>query len=241
VNVPLSPNDTSQPDGSDREMKTRLIKGVAEVQPDWLKVYLITDRKLFPEDRLLDSLEAALQGGVRDLQLREKDLPLKDLHSLAVVLRQMTERYGARLYINDRVDIALMVGADGVHLPETGMPANEVKACYPHLLVGVSTHTLEGAKQAQKDGADFITFSPIFETPSKKEYGPPQGLELLRAVCREVKLPVLGLGGISKDRVSTVLKQGAFGVALISGIWNGPDIKQESFEYMQFFGRRVPT
>ena len=222
-------------------MKTRLIKGVAKVHPDWLKVYLITDRKRFPEDRLLASIEAALEGGVRDLQLREKDLPLKDLHSLALVLRQMTERYGARLYINDRVDIALMVEADGVQLPEAGMPANEVKACYPHLLVGVSTHTLEGAKQAHEDGADFITFSPIFETPSKKEYGPPQGLEKLRAVCEEVKLPVLGLGGISKNRVSTVLKQGAHGVALISGIWNGPDIKQESFEYMQFFGRRVPT
>jgi thiamine-phosphate pyrophosphorylase len=239
--VPPSLNDTRQGDDRDEEMKTRLIKGVAEVKPDWLKVYLITDRKHFPEDRLLDSLEAALQGGVRDLQLREKDLPLKDLHSLAVVLRQMTKRYGARLYINDRVDIALMVEADGVHLPENGMPANEVKACYPHLLVGVSTHDLKGAKQAQNDGADFITFSPIFETPSKKEYGPPQGLDLLRTVCQEVKLPVLGLGGISKDRVSTVLDQGAFGVALISGIWNGPDIKQESFEYMQFFGRRVPT
>jgi len=211
---------------------------VAEVHPDWLNVYLITDRKQFPEDRLLDSLEAALKGGVSDLQLREKDLSLKDLHSLAVVLRQMTARYGARLYINDRVDIALMVEADGVHLPEDGMPPNEVKACYPHLLVGVSTHTLDKAKQAEQDGADFITFSPIFATPSKQEYGPPQGLEKLRTVCEEVKLPVLALGGISKDRVSTVLKQGAHGVALISGIWNGPDIKQESFEYMQFFGRR---
>jgi thiamine-phosphate pyrophosphorylase len=219
-------------------MTTRLIKGVAKVQPDWLQIYLITDRKRFPEDRLLDSLEAALKGGVRDLQLREKDLPLKDLHSFAVVLRQMTARYGARLYINDRVDIALMVEADGVHLPEDGMPANEVKACYPHLLVGVSVHSLDKAKQAEQDGADFITFSPIFATPSKQEYGPPQGLKKLRAVCKEVKLPVLALGGISKDRVSTVLGEGAHGVALISGILNGPDIKQESFEYMQFFGRR---
>lgn len=219
-------------------MTTRLIKGVAKVQPDGLQVYLITDRKRFPEDRLLDSLEAALKGGVRDLQLREKDLPLKDLHSLAVVLRQMTARYGARLYINDRVDIALMVEADGVHLPEDGMPANEVKACFPHLLVGVSTHSLEGARQAEQDGADFITFSPIFATPSKQEYGPPQGLENLRAVCKEVNLPVLALGGISKDRVSTVLGEGAHGVALISGILDGPDIKQASFEYMQFFGRR---
>jgi len=239
--VPPATNECKQTADKDGKMKTHQIKGPAKVHPDWLKVYLITDRKRFSPDRLLGSLEAALEGGVRDLQLREKDLPLKDLHSLAMALRPMTERYGARLYINDRVDIALMVGADGVHLPEAGMPANEVKACYPHLLVGVSTHTLNGAKQAQKDGADFITFSPIFETPSKKEYGPPKGLDPLRTVCKEVQLPVLALGGISKNRVTTVLEHGAHGVALISGIWNGPDIKQESFEYMQFFGRRVPT
>ncbi len=97
---------------------------------------------------------------------------------------------------------------------------------------------MESGRQAESEGAHFITFSPVFETPSKKEYGPPQGLEQLRAVCREVKLPVLALGGVHKNRVLTVLEQGAFGVALISGIWNGPDIKQASFEYMQFFGRR---
>ncbi len=218
-------------------MTTRLIKGVAKVHPDWLKVYLITDCKRFPEDCLLDSLEAALAGGVRDLQLREKDLPLKDLHSLAVVLRQMTKRYNARLYINDRVDIALMVDADGVHLPDAGLPANEVKACYPHLLVGVSTHSIEGAKQAQKDGADFITFGPVYETPSKKAFGPPQGLDRLQEVCREIELPVLALGGINKDRVPAVLDRGASGVALISGIWDSSDIKQATLNYMQCFGR----
>lgn len=202
----------------------------------WLRVYLITDRKRFAEGCLLDHVEAALQGGVRDLQLREKDLPLKDLHALAVALRQMTKRYNARLYINDRVDVALMAGADGVHLPEAGLPASEVKACYPHLLVGVSTHSREGAKQAEKDGADFITFSPVYETPSKKEFGPPQGLDRLQDVCREVTLPVLALGGINKDRVPAVLDKGAWGVALISGIWDSSDIKQESMKYRQCFG-----
>ena len=116
--------------------------------------------------------------------------------------------------------------------------AGEIKDKFPNLIVGVSTHAKEGALLAEAEGADFITFSPIFATPSKQEYGPPQGLKKLRTVCKEVKLPVLALGGISKDRVSTVLGEGAHGIALISGIWNGPDIKQESIEYMQFFGRR---
>lgn len=208
---------------------------------DDLRVYLITQRSLFTEQGFLETLELALEGGVRALQLREKDLSPEEIFFLAQKVRSLTGKYGAKLFINDRVDIAHMVKADGVQLTENSVSAAEVRQNFPDLLVGVSTHSMESACQAESAGAHFITFSPIFETPSKMEFGPPQGLEQLRAVCREVKLPVLALGGISKNRVLTVLEQGAFGVALISGIWNGPDIKQESFEYMQFFGRREPT
>lgn len=211
----------------------RLIKGLAQVQKDQLQVYLITDCQQFPPNRQLEVVEAALQGGIRDLQLREKQLPLADLFSLAMVLRQLTEKYGARLYINGRLDIALMVDADGVHLPEDGLPPNEVKARYPHLLVGVSTHSLASARQAEKDGADFVTFSPIFETPSKQEYGPPQGLNNLREVCEAVNIPVLALGGINLERIQTVQEHGAHGVALIRGIWNSSNIEQTSFKYIE--------
>jgi len=216
-------------------MTTRLIKGLAEVPEEGLRVYLITDRSLFPENQLLESIEAALKGGIRDLQLREKDLPLDKLFSLARVLRQLTRRYDARLYINDRLDIALMVEADGVHLPEAGLPANEVKARYPHLLVGVSTHSMEGAKQAQDNGADFITFSPIFDTPSKREYGAPQGLDRLAEVTRAVSLPVVALGGINLENLVDVRKQGAHGVALIRGIWNSTNIEHESLKYINAY------
>jgi len=205
---------------------------------DDLRVYLITQRHLVTDRVFLETLELALEGGVRALQLREKDLSPAALFPLTQKVRSLTGKYGAKLFINDRVDIAHMAGADGVHLTETSVATAEVRKNFPGLLVGVSTHSMESARQAESEGAHFITFSPIFKTPSKKEYGPPQGLEQLRAVCREVQIPVLALGGIHKDRVLTVLEQGAFGVAMISGIWNGPDIKQESFEYMQFFGRR---
>ena len=217
----------------EQPMKVRLIKGLAQVEKDWLRLYLITDLEPFPPEKHLEVVEAALKGGVKDLQLREKNMPLEMLHPLAVVLSQMTEKYGARLYINDRVDVALMVGADGVHLPEGGLPPNEVKACYPHLLVGVSTHSLDAAKQAQKDGADFITFSPIYDTPSKREYGPPQGIDALKAVCDAVTLPVLALGGINLNTLPEVRKQGAHGVALIRGIWNSPNIEAETLKYME--------
>lgn len=215
------------------EKNIRLLKGLAQVQKDQLRVYLITDCQQFPRDRHLAVVEAVLKGGIKDLQLREKSLPLADLFSLAMVLRQMTERYGARLYINGRLDIALMVDADGVHLPEDGLPPNEVKARYPHLLVGVSTHSLKSAKQAEKDGADFITFSPIFETPSKQEYGPPQGLDKLREVCKAVNIPVLALGGINLERIPAVQEHGAHGVALIRGIWDSSNIEQTSSQYLK--------
>ncbi len=205
---------------------------------DFLKLYLITDRSLIPDGDLLKAAECALKGGAPALQLREKDLSANELLSLARSLRSLTRSYGARLFVNDRVDIALMAEADGVHLGEAGLPAEEVKTFAPDLLVGISTHSLQGALRAESAGADFITFSPVYETASKKQYGPPQGLEKLKEVCKKTRIPVLALGGIKKNRISTVLDHGAFGVALISGIWSSSDIANETFEYMKYFPRR---
>ena len=202
-----------------------------------LRLYLITDRSLFDGGgKFLDAVEAALMGGVKTIQLREKDLSDYELVELGKKLRLLTSNYGTRLFINSRPDIAEKIGANGVHLTETSVHANEVKRNFPDLIVGVSTHSLEGAHLAETQGADYITFSPIYETPSKASYGPPQGLDSLRQVTQAVRLPVLALGGITLHRVPECLEQGAFGVALISDIWNSSHIKQHSFEYMQNFG-----
>ncbi|MFQ5450658.1 MAG: thiamine phosphate synthase [Nitrospinaceae bacterium] len=200
---------------------------------------MITDRSRFTtEKEFLQALEAALEGGVRAVQLREKDLTPAALLALARLVKVRTAKRGVKLFINDRVDIAEMAGADGVQLTETSAPVREVRNRFPHLLIGTSVHSLDRARQAEAEGADFITFSPVFATPSKKNYGPPQGIERLREVCGAVRLPVLALGGINKKRVSTVRDQGAFGVALISGIWDSHDIKLETLKYMKCFGRR---
>lgn len=188
-----------------------------------------------PERDFLGGIEAALSGGVRSIQLREKDLAPSELLPLAREVKKLTRKYGAHLLINDRVDVADMVGADGVHLTEASLPAHEVKKHYPHLLLGVSTHSLDKARRAQEEGADFVTFSPVFDTVSKREYGPPQGLDKLREVTREINIPVLALGGIQEDRVSAVLHHGAFGIALISGIWKSSHIENESVKYMHHF------
>ena len=202
-----------------------------------LRLYLITDKSLFKEQiYFLTAVEAALMGGVKALQLREKDLSDSELIKLGMKLRKLTSSYAAKLIINSRADIAEKIGADGVHLTETSIPANEVKSSFSDLIVGVSTHSLEGARLAEIKGADYITFSPIYETPSKAGYGPPQGLDLLRQVIQAVRLPVLALGGITLHRVPECLEQGAFGVALISDIWESSNIKQHSFKYTQKFG-----
>ena len=204
---------------------------------NWLRLYLITNRSLFESDNnFLEASEAALMGGVRALQLREKNLTDCELIELGNQLRILTSNYNAKLIMNSRADIAKIIDADGVHLTENSAHANEIKSTFPDLIVGVSTHSLEAAQIAEAQGADYITFSPIYATPSKANYGPPQGLGLLRQVSQKVNLPVLALGGITLHRVSECLEQGAFGVALISDIWNSSHIKEHSFKYTQKFG-----
>ena len=211
-------------------------KAVEKQKLGFLRVYLITDLKRIGKDRFLSAVEEALQGGVRALQIREKDLNPNDLLALALEVKPLVQRYHAKLFINDRADIAVMAGADGVHLTETSIQASDVKNSFPDLIVGVSTHSIEGARLADTQGADFITFSPIYATPSKANYGPPQGLDLLRQVTQAVHLPVLALGGITPHRVPECLEHGAFGVAVNSGIWDSTHIKQQSSEYTQNFG-----
>ncbi len=199
------------------------------------RLYLITDRKLFgsPEG-MLEAIDKALQGGVKAVQLREKDLATRQLLDLAYRMRALTGRYGAKLFINDRVDIAMAVEADGVHLGRTGLPVEAArKASDGRLMIGVSTHSLAEAQQAQSEGADFITLGPVYETPSKKQYGSPVGLSLPADVAGNCTIPVFAIGGIKADRIQEILKQGAFGAALISAVLSSEDIKKTTEEFMR--------
>jgi thiamine-phosphate pyrophosphorylase len=188
-------------------------------------LYLITDRlQVQPQHSMLSSIAAALQGGVQAVQLREKDLPAAQLFELGSQLRQLTNQYNAKLLINDRIDIALAVGADGVHLGEQSLSVTQAR----HLLgndklIAVSTHSLATAQQAQQQSADFITFSPIYYTASKAAYGEPQGLAKLTQVCQQATIPVFALGGIKADNLAAVIAAGASGIALISAILSQAD------------------
>lgn len=188
-------------------------------------LYLITDRTCLPPGRtLVEAVEAALAGGVRAVQLREKDLSAAQLYPLALALRERTARYGAHLLINDRLDLALAVEADGVHLGQHSLPTSVArKILGPSYLIGISTHDRRQIHAAQENGADFVTFGPVFATPSKARFGPPQGIEAVRCACASSPLPVFGLGGIDLHNVSQVLCSGVQGVALIRAVLAASD------------------
>ncbi len=199
------------------------------------KLYLITDRKLFADNNaMFNAVGEALEAGVKAVQLREKDLAIRDLLGMAYKMRELTEKYNAKLFINDRVDVAIAVGAEGVHLGQQSMPPDAVRRIVEKdFLVGVSTHNRYEALEAEQKGADFITFGPIYETPSKMKYGNPVGVDSFREVKSKISIPVFALGGVKEDKVDEVIKAGADGVAVISGILASNDIKNETRKFME--------
>lgn len=197
-------------------------------------LYLITDRNQAGEEGILSVVEGALKGGVRAVQLREKDMNTRDLFELAVDLRLLTRTYGAKLFINDRLDVALAADCDGVHLGQGGfLPGDARSLLSSNKLIGVSTHGIEEARAANEGGADFITLGPVFFTPSKAGYGEPLGVECLNTVKAEVNIPVFALGGVKKENVREVLNTGVDGVAVISALIAATDSEVETREMLK--------
>jgi thiamine-phosphate pyrophosphorylase len=158
------------------------------------------------------------------VQLREKDLTAAQLYELAVEFRQLTREFGATLLINDRVDVALAVGADGVHLGASSIPVSKARLILGDgFLVGYSAHSADEALQAQRDGADYVTLGPVYHTPSKAACGQPLGVAVLAEAARNMQIPVFALGGVKQSCVAEVLAAGAHGIALISAIIASPN------------------
>ena len=188
------------------------------------RLYVVTDRHQTAGRPLAEVVAAAARGGAEAVQLREKDLSARELYDLGACLQEMLSPYRVPLLINDRLDVALALNAEGVHLAGHSLPTRTARrALGPDKLLGVSTHSLDAACQAAEDGADFVVFGPVFATPSKLAYGPPQGLSQLAAVVREVSIPVLAIGGITPANLSQVRQTGAHGVAMIRAVLAAPD------------------
>lgn len=189
-------------------------------------IYPITSGKATPSDLsdILRLVRAAIDAEVPLFQIREKSLSGRELFELVARAAELTRNTKTRLLVNDRSDIARAAGADGVHLTTQSLPADVVtKTCGAEFLIGVSTHSLDEGRAARLMGADFVVFGPVFETESKRVYGPPQGVDRLREVTLELgEFPVLAIGGVTLENVSECFDAGASGVAAI-GMLNDPD------------------
>ncbi len=186
---------------------------------DELRLTLVTDRTQTRGRELVSVVGDSLAAGLPAVQVREKDLGAAELAFLCRRIRGLTRDTRALLIVNDRVDVALAVGADGVQRTSTSLTVEDIRAIADkRLRIGASVHSLPDALQAELEGADWLVFGPVYDTPSKRMYGPPQGLDKLARVAAAVRLPVVAIGGITPARVRDVRAAGARGVAVVSSI-----------------------
>ncbi|HET7460296.1 MAG TPA: thiamine phosphate synthase [Longimicrobium sp.] len=189
-----------------------------------LSLIVITDPDCGAGRSIVDVARAALQAGAPSLQLRGKDQPAREQVELARALLASTRPAGALLWVNDRLDVALAAGADGVHLGQDDVPLEAARRIVPSgFRIGISAETPELARAAERGGADYVGTGPVYATGSKADAGDAVGCERIREVARAVRIPVVGIGGISASNAADIIRAGATGVAVISAVMRAPD------------------
>lgn len=198
-------------------------------------LYLCTDRRLMTSPTLEASVESALRGGTTVIQLREKDCSSREFYELGLRVKKITERYNAPLIINDRVDIALAVGATGVHVGQGDLPCKVVREMVgPDMIVGVSAATLEEAVRAEEDGADYLGVGAMYATATKTDTRPVSMEELLK-IRAAVKIPIVVIGGINKQTLGNFKGTGVNGLAVVSAIVAQPDPEAAARELLRMW------
>ena len=186
-------------------------------------LYLVTDRTLSLGRSTVEVVRAAIRGGVSCVQLREKGCSTREFMDEARLLKALLAGTGVPLFINDRLDVALAVGADGVHLGQNDLAIADARRLVGNrMIIGISAESVADAIRAEAEGADYIGASPVFTTPTKTDTAPPLGLDGLRAIRRAVRLPLVAIGGIDANNAAQVLRAGADGLAVVSAIVSAP-------------------
>lgn len=200
------------------------------------RLYLVTEETV-PVEELLPIVEEAIQGGVTIVQLREKYSSSRNFYEKAIRLKELTETYQVPLIINDRVDIALAAGADGIHIGQDDLPVVEVKKLIPpSMIVGVSCHSVEEALKAESEGADYIGIGAIFPTKSKNN-AKILAEGVLKEILNAVSIPVVAIGGINSENVVSITDIAISGVAVVSEIINANSPFEASSNLRQLLGR----
>ena len=201
-------------------------------------LYLVTDRALAGGRSLLEIVKAAVRGGVTCVQLREKECSTLEFIQLALTIKDHLKARGVPLIINDRLDVAQAVKADGVHLGQSDMPLKMAKKILgDSMIIGISAESLEDAIEAEKGRADYLGVSPIYATPTKTDTAPPLGLEGLRKIKTRVKIPLVGIGGLNKENSADVIRNGGNGVAVVSAIMATDDPEAAARDLRQVIER----
>lgn len=192
-----------------------------------LRLYAVTDRSWLGEQTLYEQVELALRGGATCVQLREKELNAEDFLAEAREIKLLCARYGVPLIINDNVTLAMEVDADGVHVGQEDMDAQDVRSLIgPDKILGVTAKTIEQARKAQQAGADYLGSGAVFGSTTKLN-AKPMTMELLKSICESVTIPVVAIGGIHRGNIATLAGTGIRGAAVVSGIFAAADIEEE--------------
>ena len=187
-------------------------------------LYLVTDRGLSRGRSTLEIVKAAVSGGVTCVQLREKSCSTREFIEQALAIGNFLKTRQVPLIINDRLDVALAVAADGVHLGQSDMPLETArKIAAPSMVIGISAESVQDAVTAEAGGADYLGVSPIHATPTKTDTAPPLGLEGLREIRQRVKIPLVAIGGLNTSNAAETIRNGANGVAVVSAIVSADD------------------
>ena len=201
-------------------------------------LYFVTDSKLTKQGILKDTKQV-IEAGCRLVQYREKDKPSREMLEEAKQLAKLCKSNGALFIVNDRLDIALSVDADGVHLGQSDLPIDLArKILGKGKIIGTSNHSVEEARQSEKAGADYISVGPVFHTDTKKDAGPPVGLNLLKQIRAITKLPIVGIGGVNEENLKEVLQAGADSVAVISAIVCSNDVEAAARRIIEVIGTK---
>jgi thiamine-phosphate pyrophosphorylase len=197
------------------------------------RLFLVTDRHQTKGRPLVPLLQRVLTAAAPAIQLRERDLSARELVTLTLEVQAVTASRRSQLLINDRIDVALALEGVGVHLRSNSLPVSVARQVLgTQRLLGISVHAVEEAVQVESQGADYIVLGPIYETPSKQMFGPPLGIHTLERACRLVRLPIIGIGGVTAARAREMRRAGAFGVAVITAVLGAADVESATRELL---------